>query len=45
MKESLSKYGEIGHIMDEMWAAIYRYMVFNGIKIVEIKIKGTYIPI
>ena len=22
IKESLSKYGEIGHIRDEMWAAI-----------------------
>jgi len=39
IKESLSKYGEIGHIRDEMWEVIYRYKVFNGIKIVEIKLK------
>ena len=44
IKESLSKYGEIGHIRDEMWAALYRYKVFNGIKIVEIKLKNTCFP-
>jgi len=39
IKESLPKYGEIGNIRGEIWAAIYRYKVFNGIKIVEIKLK------
>jgi len=39
IKESLFKYGEIVNIRDEMWAAVYRYKVFNGIKIVEIKLK------
>jgi len=39
IKESLSKYGEIVNIRDEMWAAAYRYKVFNGIRIVEIKLK------
>ena len=39
IKESLSKYGEIVQIRDEMWVAVYRYKVFNGIKIVEIKLR------
>jgi len=39
IKESLSKYGEIVNIRDEMWAAVYRYKVFNGLRIVQIKLK------
>ena len=34
IKECLSKYGEIKSIGDELWAAVYRYKVYNGIRIV-----------
>jgi len=40
IKESLSKYGEIVNTRDEMWAAVYRYKVFNGIRIIEIILKS-----
>ena len=39
IKEYLSKYGDIMSIRDELWAAVYRYKVYNGIRIVEIKLK------
>jgi len=39
LKECLSKYGEIMSIRDELQAAAYRYKVYNGIWIVEIKLK------
>jgi len=39
IKESLSKHEEIVNVKDEMWAAVCRYKVFNGIRIVQIKLK------
>jgi len=39
IKECLSNYGDIVSIRDELWAAAYRYKVYNGIRIVEIKLK------
>jgi len=42
IKECLSKYGDIMSIKDELWAAVYRYKVYNGIRIVEIKLKRHF---
>jgi len=39
IKTCLVKYGEVKTIRDEMWTQAYRYKVFNGVRIVEIKIK------
>ena len=39
IKNCLSKYGEVRNIRDEMWTQAYRYKVYNGVRIVEIKIK------
>jgi hypothetical protein len=39
IKNCLSKYGEVKNIRDEMWTQTYRYIVYNGVRIVEIKIK------
>ena len=39
IKKCLSKYGEVKNIRDEMWTQAYRYIVYNGVRIVEIKIK------
>jgi RNA recognition motif-containing protein len=39
IKEYLSKYGHIVSIRDELLAAAYRYKVYNGIRIDEIKLK------
>jgi len=39
LKECLATYGEIKSIRDELWAAAYRYKVYNGIQIAEIKLK------
>jgi hypothetical protein len=39
IKECLSKYGDIVSIRDELWAAVYRYKLYNGIRMVEIKLK------
>jgi len=35
----LSKYGEVRSIWDEMWEPMYRYKVYNGIKIAEMMLK------
>jgi len=43
VKEHLTKFGEIIRIRDELWAAAYRYKVYNGVRIVEIKLK-KHIP-
>ena len=37
IKNCLSKYGEVRNIRDEMWTQAYK--VYNGVRIVEIKIK------
>lgn len=43
VKEHLTQYGEIMRIRDEMWAAAYRYKVYNGVRIADIKLK-KHIP-
>jgi hypothetical protein len=43
IKDSLAEYGEVMQIWEEMWAKSYRYKVYNGIRIVEIKLK-KHIP-
>ena len=43
VKEHLTKYGEIIRIRDELWAPAYRYKVYNGVRIAEIKLK-KHIP-
>jgi len=35
--------GETIRLRDEMWAAAYRYKVYNGVRIAEIKLK-KHIP-
>ena len=35
----MSRYGEVKSIRDEVWTSAYRYKVYNGIRIVEIKLK------
>lgn len=35
----LSKYGEVRNIRDEMWTSGYRYKVYNGIRIADIRLK------
>jgi len=42
VKEHLTKFGEI-RIRDELWAAAFRYKVYNGVRIAEIKLK-KHIP-
>jgi hypothetical protein len=32
-------YGEVRSIKDEMWAAAYRYKVYNAITIIEMRLK------
>jgi hypothetical protein len=36
---SISKYGEVKIIRDEMWASRYRYKVSNGVKVVDMRLK------
>jgi hypothetical protein len=43
-KECLSKYGDIVSIREELWASVYRYKVYNGIRIVEVKLKNICHP-
>jgi len=35
----MSKYEEVKSIRDEVWTSAYRYKVYNGIRIVEMKLK------
>lgn len=39
IKGHLAKYGEVVNIRDEIWAAAYRYKVYNGVRIAELKLK------
>jgi len=43
VKEHLTKFGEIIRIQDELWAAAYRYKVYNGVRLAEINLK-KHIP-
>ena len=39
IKTCLLKFGEVKTIRDEMWTQAYRYKVYNGVRIVEIRLK------
>jgi len=39
IKEHMTKYGEVRRITDEMWVADYRYKVYKGIRIIEMRLK------
>ena len=39
IRASLSKYGEVRSIRDEMRASVYRCKVYNGIKIADMRLK------
>jgi len=39
IRASLSKYGEVRNIRDEIWASVYSYKVYNGIKIADMWLK------
>ena len=43
LKECMSTYGQVQSTRDEMWTQAYRYKVYNGVKIVEMKLK-QHIP-
>lgn len=36
---SLTKYGEVKNIKEELWTQAYRYKVYNGKRIVDMKFK------
>jgi len=44
IRACMSRYGEVKSIRDEVWASVYRYKVYNGIRIVEMKF-NTYLHI
>ena len=39
IKASLSKYGEVRSIREETWASVFRYKVYNGILIAEMRLQ------
>jgi hypothetical protein len=39
IRDSLIKYGEVKNIRDESWTSAYRYKVYNGVRIVDMKLK------
>ena len=39
IRDSLSKYGEVKNIREEIWTSVYRYKVYNGIRIVDMNLK------
>jgi len=39
IRGSLTKYGEVKNIRDESWTSTYRYKVYNGVRIVDMKLK------
>jgi hypothetical protein len=39
IRACMSRYGEVKSIRDEVWTSAYRYKVYNGIRIVEMKLK------
>jgi hypothetical protein len=38
IRASLTKYGEVKNIRDEIWTSAYKYKVYNGIRIVDMKL-------
>jgi molybdenum cofactor biosynthesis enzyme MoaA len=43
LRDTLSKYGDVKDIKEEQWSRQYRYLVSNGIRIVELNLK-THLP-
>jgi hypothetical protein len=43
IKEHITKYGVVHAVPEEKWSNVYRYIVGNGIRTVNIKLK-THIP-
>ena len=39
IRDCMSRFGEVKSIRDEIWTSAYRYKVYNGIRIVEMKLK------
>jgi len=39
IRACVSRYGEVKRIRDEAWNSAYRYKVYNGMRIVEMKLK------
>ena len=39
IRDSLTKYGEVKNIREELWTSVYRYKVYNGIRIVDMNLK------
>ena len=39
----MSQYGEVKCVRDELWNSAYRYKVYNGVRIVEMRLK-KYLP-
>jgi hypothetical protein len=39
IRDSLTKYGEVKNIRDESWTSTYGYKVYNGVRIVDMKLK------
>ena len=35
----MSNYGEVKNVTDELWNSAYRYKVYNGVRIVEMRLK------
>jgi len=40
----MSRYGEMRNIREEVWTSAFRYKVYNGIRIVEMKFKQHLLP-
>jgi hypothetical protein len=40
----LTKYGEVKRITEEQWSRIYRYPVYNGLRIVEMELQKRIPP-
>ena len=39
IRDNLTKYGEVKNTSEELWTSAYRYKVYNGIRIVDMKLK------
>lgn len=43
IKECMTNYGDVKSMRDELWTSAYRYKVYNGVRIVEMKLR-QHIP-
>ena len=39
IRDSLTKHGEVKNIREGLWTSVYRYKVYNGIRIVDMNLK------